>query len=99
MKESPTYPGRHFVPCSAPKNCSGWVPSSGANKGKGGSCGKWGQTFDWCYVDHSYAGPGHEYIKPSKDYPGKFFSFCGGGANTANASGKSPEAAKELKLQ
>merc|ERR1711865_140840 len=32
---------------------------------------------EWCYVQKAYIGPGHEFIKPSTSYIGKYYSPCG----------------------
>jgi len=58
--------------------CSGWSPSSGSMQGKGGSCGAWGGTLDWCYVKKNYNGLNKEFLKPAADAgaQGKFYVPC-----------------------
>merc|ERR1711988_932728 len=45
--------------------------------GMGNRCGIFGWTMPWCYVNKEYKGPGHEFMKPSLSYPGKYFAPCG----------------------
>ena len=61
---------------SAEPPCSGWSPSSGKWKGAGGSCATWGSRATWCYADSDYSGPGHESLKESDTYHGKFYLPC-----------------------
>merc|ERR1711865_563771 len=56
--------------------CTGWTPKTGKWKGTGAKCAWWGWTTQWCYVQKSYVGPGHEFVKPSLVYPGKFYAPC-----------------------
>merc|ERR1712167_37226 len=58
--------------------CSGWQPSHGKWKHKGGSCRTWGWHTSWCYVSRNYQGKGQEFIKESKSYPGKYYMPCTG---------------------
>lgn len=65
---------------SIPKECicSGWKPQTGKWKGTGNKCAFFGWTTEWCYVSENYVGPGHEFVKPSSSYKGKFYSPCVG---------------------
>eukprot|EP00929_Paragymnodinium_shiwhaense_P085822 TRINITY_DN4627_c0_g1_i1.p1 TRINITY_DN4627_c0_g1~~TRINITY_DN4627_c0_g1_i1.p1 ORF type:complete len:1576 (-),score=399.78 TRINITY_DN4627_c0_g1_i1:86-4744(-) len=59
-----------------PRACSGWSPSYGILKAKGGTCGRWEWTMPWCFVEGTYEGAGAEFLFPSTVYPGKFFAPC-----------------------
>ena len=63
-------------PSTVTQPCTGWTPTTGAWKGKGGSCATWGWTGPWCYVSKDYHGLFDEFIKPSDTYPGHFFMPC-----------------------
>merc|ERR1711939_933692 len=56
--------------------CNGWSPSSGKFAGKGKTCGRWGWSRSWCYVDKGFKGPGHEFIQQSTSYKGKYYMPC-----------------------
>ena len=73
------------------RRCAGWTPTSGKFKGQGGSCAKWGSSYDWCYVAKDYAGPGHEFILPSNEYPNMYYMPCKVDSSTSSP-GSSPVA-------
>jgi hypothetical protein len=58
------------------KFCTGWTPSMGKSKGKGGSCQAWGLSKRWCWVTADYEGPGREFLRTSEQYRGKLFAPC-----------------------
>merc|ERR1712216_40850 len=59
-------------------SCTGWRPKIGKWKDTGYKCDYFGWTTPWCYVEKDYIGPGHEFVKPSGSYKGKFFAPCKG---------------------
>eukprot|EP00927_Polykrikos_kofoidii_P070891 TRINITY_DN67260_c0_g1_i1.p1 TRINITY_DN67260_c0_g1~~TRINITY_DN67260_c0_g1_i1.p1 ORF type:complete len:407 (-),score=67.27 TRINITY_DN67260_c0_g1_i1:43-1263(-) len=81
-------------------SCLGWSPAQGKLSGKGSSCAKWGYSIKWCFVDAKYKGVSHEFIKPAKEYPGKFYAPCATGsgikAKITVAASKLKKAANEV---
>jgi hypothetical protein len=59
-----------------PDACLGWAPSSGPLQGKGGYCGKFGESDPWCWVAKNYTGPGKMFKRESKhaELKGKWFA-------------------------
>ena len=60
----------------SPAMCTGWTPSSGEWKGKGGSCATSGWSEPWCYVSKDYQGAFKEFKKPSAVYQGRYYAPC-----------------------
>ena len=54
--------------------CSGWSPSTKKYKGQGGSCKHWGWMVRWCYAKKKGKCKGHELMKPSNTYAGKYYA-------------------------
>jgi hypothetical protein len=73
VQDNPLVIPKQGVPA---EECSGWSPSSGEQKDKGGSCAHWGWQTNWCFIPSDYTGPGSMSKKESTTIPGKFFADC-----------------------